>query len=458
MSNHSSLAIQQIIEQCIKEHRGRLVAWLTCKFNDIDLAEDALQEATLAAFEHWPQQGVPQSPEAWLLKTAQNKAIDRLRRSQNFADKTQALAWISEDVNTGDYEQFDEPITDERLRLIFTCCHPALSEEARVALTLKVVAGLSTAAVARAFLLPETTLAQRLVRAKKKIKAAKIPYVTPPPEQWRGRVNAVLAVIYLIFNEGYYANSDTQLLQAELCDEAIRLAELLCQLLKQFPQNPPLHYRTEKHQVEPHCLKEHAAQPPIPLTSTVAETLGLLALMQFHDARREARTNNQGHYLTLEQQDRTRWNTNKIAHGEKHLQQAMTLNTRGTYQIQAAISALHCHAPQFEHTDWAQIYLLYGALYEVSPTPVVKLNQIVALSYHQSPCAALTELNQLVSTAALETYQPFHAVHADLLRRNHNIPAAQKAYDAAIKYAVNPVEKEFLIKKRAELGKLRIVE
>lgn len=437
------------IKTCIALHRGRLVAWLTCKFNDVELAEDVLQEAIIAAFESWPLHGVPDSADAWLLKTAHNKAIDRLRRMQSFTQKSEELAYISSEVDEGDFHQFDDPISDERLRLIFTCCHPALSEEARVALTLKVVAGLSTAQIARAFLLPETTLAQRIVRAKKKIKAAKIPYVTPAPEHWRSRINAVLAVIYLIFNEGYSASNHigkddaaiknaSVLIQAELCEEAIRLASLFRELLQHFPQQNEATPPAEPHDAN-HCM-------PVPLNFATAETFGLLALMHFHDARRNARLNEQGEYVTLADQNRQLWQRSKIELAESFLQQAMQLRARGPYQVQAAISALHCHAKTYEHTDWKQICMLYGVLYSLTPTPVVKLNHIVALSYYTSPQHALEALQTLQQHNDLSTYQPFHAVQADLLRRCEQYRDASAAYERAIKYANNAVERAFLTK------------
>ncbi|TQV84719.1 RNA polymerase sigma factor [Exilibacterium tricleocarpae] len=398
---------QAVIAQTVKHEWGRLYASLVKYLNDFDLAEEVLQEALVAALEHWPGEGVPASPRAWLLQTARRKAIDRIRRRRNFAAKAAELEVLLELERQEGEMTTDDTFPDERLKLVFTCCHPALGEQARVALTLRTLGGLTTTEIARAFLLPETTLAQRLVRAKRKIKAANIPYKVPDPDQWQERLSSVLAVIYLIFNEGYTATQGGSLTREELCGEAIRLGQLLTRLLQGEP-----------------------------------EAAGLLALMLLHDSRREARVDGHGGYLTLEQQDRDRWDRGRIRAGITYLDTALSLRRPGPYQIQAAISAVHARAAAFADTDWHEITLLYDKLYELQPSPVIKLNAAVAHSFHRGAAAGLRALEQLQTE--LHRYQPYHAARADMLKRVGATEAAIEAYKSAIQLSSNQVERDYL--------------
>lgn len=411
-----------IIEQAVKQEWGQIYASLVHHLGDFDVAEDALQEALLVALERWPVDGIPDVPRAWLLKTARHKAIDRIRRRSSFESKRDELAALlelerqEEEAMTGEHA-----IADERLRLLFTCCHPALAQQARVALTLRTLGGLSTSEVARAFLLPETTLAQRLVRAKRKIKAAKIPYKIPDPELWQERLSSVLAVIYLIFNEGHTATKGTNLSREDLSTEAIRLCQMLADLIQDEP-----------------------------------EVIGLLALMLLHDSRRKARTSAEGHYVTLEQQERNRWDKEKISAGLGNLKKALSLQRPGPYQIQAAISAVHAEANSFATTDWREIMLLYNKLYELQPSPVVKLNAIAALSFCCGAEAGLDALEKLEKQSDLNNYQPYHAAHADMLRRSGRAEEAVYAYNNAIKFSSNAVEKQFLEQRRQQIIEQRV--
>ena len=386
-----------------------MLARLNARVCDLELAEDALQEAVIAALERWPDDGLPDHPAAWLLTTARRKAIDRIRRDRTFdAKRPELLALAARTALTG-HDDVDGSIPDDRLRLVFTCCHPAIAEQSRVALTLRTLGGLTTSEIARAFLVPESTLAQRLVRAKHKIKAANIPYRVPPPDLWPERVESVLAVIYLIFNEGYAATSGPDLTRADLSQEAIRLGRLLVRLA-------------------PHD----------------AEAAGLLALMLLHDARRGARTDQAGRFVPLEHQDRGRWNHQQITAGLRSLERALAMNRPGPYQVQAAISAVHAQADSYGVTDWRQIVGLYDTLLELRPSPVVKLNVAVALAMANGPEAGLDALVALEEQGALERYQPYHAAHADLLRRAGRRREAAAAYREAIALTENLTERRFL--------------
>ncbi|MDA1101285.1 MAG: sigma-70 family RNA polymerase sigma factor [Proteobacteria bacterium] len=385
------------------------MASLVGQLRDFALAEDALQDAVVAALEHWPLDGVPTQPRAWLLQTARRRAIDRLRRDANFKAKRAELAVLHALDRQAGQDHMDESIADERLRLIFTCCHPALAETARVVLTLRTLGGLTTEEIARAFLVPETTMAQRLTRAKRKIKAAGIPYEVPEPALWAERLGSVLLVIYLIFNEGYAATSGEAPTRGELCREAIRLGQIMVQLV---PAEP--------------------------------EAAGLLALMLLHESRRLARSDTAGDLITLDRQDRALWDRDMIAAGARLLEGALTQGDAGPYQIQAAISALHVQAPSYAATDWREITLLYGELYALQPSPVVKLNAAVALSFAESAEAALPTLAELERQGALARYQPFHAAHADMLRRAGRNAAAATSYRLALALTRNAVERRFL--------------
>ena len=415
MGQQSQGAIEKIVEQTARQHWGRIYASLVKYLNDFDLAEEALQEALVSALEHWPGTGIPNAPDAWLQQVARRKAIDRIRR-RNTLDKKQAELKILGELEQQEEQVVEEhAIADERLRLIFTCCHPALAQSTRVALTLRTIGGLTSSEIARAFLLPETTLAQRLVRAKRKIKAANIPYKVPDLEHWEERLGSVLAVIYLIFNEGYSATSGTTLVREELTTEAIRLGRMLVELI---PSEP--------------------------------EVDGLLALMLLHNARSNTRVDSSGAFVSLEQQNRQQWSRDKIELGLHYLNRALSAARPGAYQIQAAISAIHAEATTYADTDWHQITLLYERLYQLQPSPVIKLNAIVAASFYRGAEAGLTALQELLEQKELASYQPLHAAHADMLKRAGRIKEAIEAYNNAIKYSGNAVERHFLEQRQRE--------
>jgi RNA polymerase sigma-70 factor (ECF subfamily) len=400
--------VEQTVEQVFREQYARAVAVLVRVFGDVDVAEEAVADAFTTAVQRWPEDGVPPSPAGWIITTARNRGIDRLRREASRADRHAQAALLharDEPVDTG-------PVADDRLRLVFTCCHPALAPAAQVALTLRLVGGLSTAEIARAFLVPEPTMAQRLVRAKSKIRDARIPYRVPGEADLPARLGPVLAVVYLVFTEGHTASGGDQLARADLCAEAVRLGRLLHELL---PEEP--------------------------------EVSGLLALMLLTESRRPARTTDDGDLVLLADQDRRRWDRTLIAEGQALVRECLRRGQPGPYQVQAAIAAVHSDAPTAADTDWAQVLQLYDLLLALAPTPVVALHRAVAVAEVQGPEAALALVDQLTLPGHL-----VHAVRADLLRRLGRPAEAAAAYAAAVERAGNGAERAFLQRRLTSLS------
>jgi RNA polymerase sigma-70 factor, ECF subfamily len=408
-----------VVEDVFRQESGRIIATLIRLAGSFDLAEEAMQEAFATALQNWPEKGVPQNPAAWITAVAQRKLIDHGRRERTRREKQEPLLYETPTVHEPEADALfaaeEMMYPDDRLRLVFTCCHPALNMEAQVALTLRTLGGLSTPEIARAFLVPEPTLAQRLVRAKQKISEAHIPYEVPPLERIPERLAAVQSVIYLIFNEGYTATAGDSLIRRDLCNEAIRLGRTLCDLLPD------------------------------------AENLGLLALMLLHDSRRAARTDKQGNLVTLDEQDRSLWDRERIGEGLERLQRALALWSAGPYQLQAAISALHAEAPSSEATDWKQITALYRELLRVSPSPVVALNHAVAVALSEGMEKGLAQIDAVGASGRLDQYHLFHAARADILRRLGRKEEASRAYGEALRLATNKVEQEYLRRRLAEL-------
>jgi RNA polymerase sigma-70 factor (ECF subfamily) len=403
-------------EKLHREESGRILATLIRLLGDFDLAEEMLQEAYAVALQKWPAEGTPANPRSWLISTARHKAIDRLRRDQRFERKAEEIAKSAELFAQPESDLDEEMFADDRLRLIFTCCHPSLPLEARVALTLRTVCGITTEEISRAFLVPVATMAQRLVRAKGKIREAGIPYRVPLPEELRDRVDGVLLVVYLIFNEGYLASSGDALIRRELCAEAIRLGRVLCGLL---PQQP--------------------------------EAQALLGLMLLQDSRRDARVGEEGELILLEEQDRSLWHAEQIREGTELVESALGRGAAGVYALQASIAALHANAKTAKDTDWPQIAALYDALLRTHASPVIEVNRAVAVAMGRSIEEGLALLGELERRKELEEFHLLSAARADLLRRLGRMAEAAEAYRQALRLATNDIERRFLRRRLAQI-------
>jgi RNA polymerase sigma-70 factor (ECF subfamily) len=408
---------RRAVERVFREERGPILATLIHVLRDFQLAEDALMDAMAAALDHWPAHGIPDSPAAWITRTARNRALDRLRRARTRSDKADVVADLQRLAHADSPPEPDE-VADDQLRLIFTCCHPALALEARVALTLRTLGGLSTVEIARAFLVGDATMAQRLVRARRKITDAGIPYQIPPADQLAERLDGVLAVLYLIFNEGYAASAGESPIRADLCREAIRLARLVAELV---PQEP--------------------------------EATGLLALMMLQDARRSARMDSSGAQILLEDQDRSLWDAEAIGRGQALVRRTLAVGRVGPYQVQAAIAALHGEAMTPEATDWPQIAALYALLDAMSGSPVVSLNRAVAEGMAFGPARGLARIEAIYAAGTLEDYPHLPAARADLLRRAGRFEEARTYYRQAIELARTEDDRRVMERRLLEVSR-----